>query len=123
MDLLPPRVEADLAAPLHDYWLKREAQHVKDVYAGVRLQKMPEDLRVYEHLLWISRADTVQPTHIAFTARSREAVDAFFDAAIRAGGKDNGKPGVRAEYHPSYYGAFVLDPDGHNVEAVIHTPA
>jgi cephalosporin hydroxylase len=59
MELLPPAVEADLASPLHKYWLDREAQHVKDVYAGVRIQKMPEDLRVYEHLLWISRADTV----------------------------------------------------------------
>lgn len=59
MELLPPAVEADLAAPLRDFWLDREAQHVKDVYAGVRIQKMPEDLRVYEHLLWISRADTV----------------------------------------------------------------
>jgi cephalosporin hydroxylase len=59
MELLPPYVEADLAAPLRDYWLKREGQHVKDVYAGVRIQKMPEDLRVYEHLLWISHADTV----------------------------------------------------------------
>ena len=59
MELLPPAVEADLAAPLRKYWLDREAQHVKDVYAGVRIQKMPEDLRVYEHLLWISRADTV----------------------------------------------------------------
>jgi cephalosporin hydroxylase len=59
MELLPPRVEADLAAPLRTYWLSREAQHVKDVYAGVRIQKMPEDLRIYEHLLWISRADTV----------------------------------------------------------------
>lgn len=56
---MPPAVEADLAAPLRKYWLAREAQHVKDVYAGVRIQKMPEDLRVYEHLLWISRADTV----------------------------------------------------------------
>ena len=59
MDLLPPSVDVDLAAPLRDFWLDREAQHVKDVYAGVRIQKMPEDLRVYEHLLWISRADTV----------------------------------------------------------------
>lgn len=59
MELLPPAVDADLAAPLHKYWLDREAQHVKDVYAGVRIQKMPEDLRVYEHLLWISRVDTV----------------------------------------------------------------
>ena len=56
---LPPRVEADLDAPLSEYWFDREAQHVKDVYAGVRMQKLPEDLRVYEQLLWISRSDTV----------------------------------------------------------------
>lgn len=59
MELLPPVVEADLGAPLRAFWLDREAQHVKDVYAGVRIQKLPEDLRVYEHLLWMSRTDTV----------------------------------------------------------------
>lgn len=59
MDLLPPVVEADLAAPLRTFWLDREAQHVKDVYAGVRIQKLPEDLRIYEHLLWMSHTDTV----------------------------------------------------------------
>lgn len=64
----------------------------------------------------------VQPTHIAFVAESRAAVDAFYRAALEAGAKDNGPPGVRAFYHPSYYGAFVLDPDGHNIEAVVHRP-
>jgi cephalosporin hydroxylase len=59
MEMLPPPITVDLAAPLRDFWLDREAQHVKDVYAGVRIQKLPEDLRVYEHLLWISRTDTV----------------------------------------------------------------
>ena len=63
----------------------------------------------------------ITPVHVSFVARSRAEVDAFYAAAIAAGGKDNGKPGVRKEYHPSYYGAFVIDPDGHNVEAVIHT--
>jgi catechol 2,3-dioxygenase-like lactoylglutathione lyase family enzyme len=58
--------------------------------------------------------------HIAFAADSREAVDAFHAAALGAGGKDNGAPGERPEYAPGYYGAFVLDPDGHNVEAVFH---
>ncbi|MAZ39658.1 MAG: glyoxalase/bleomycin resistance/extradiol dioxygenase family protein [Legionellales bacterium] len=58
--------------------------------------------------------------HIAFTASSREQVDAFYQAAIAAGGKDNGKPGVREIYHPNYYGAFILDLDGHNIEAVCH---
>ena len=61
--------------------------------------------------------------HVAITADDRDAVDAFHRAALAAGGKDNGAPGVRAHYHPNYYGAFVLDPDGHNVEAVCHAPA
>ena len=61
--------------------------------------------------------------HVAFTAADRETVDAFHAAALGAGGRDNGGPGVREIYHPDYYGAFVLDPDGNNVEAVCHTPA
>jgi len=64
----------------------------------------------------------VPPIHVAFRADSRAHVDAFYRAAIAAGGRDNGPPGLRPHYHPSYYGAFVLDPDGHNVEAVCHTP-
>lgn len=56
------------------------------------------------------------------SARSREEVDAFYAAALSAGGRDFGKPGLREVYHPHYYGAFVLDPDGHDVEAVIHGP-
>ena len=64
-----------------------------------------------------------RPMHIAIAAKDRAAVDAFYRAALAAGGKDNGAPGLRPHYHPDYYGAFVLDPDGHNVEAVCHTPA
>lgn len=63
------------------------------------------------------------PIHIAFRADSRSLVDAFYRAAIEAGGTDNGPPGLRPHYHPNYYGAFVLDPDGHNVEAVCHEAA
>jgi catechol 2,3-dioxygenase-like lactoylglutathione lyase family enzyme len=59
--------------------------------------------------------------HIAFAADTREQVDAFHAAALAAGGRDNGRPGPRSEYTATYYGAFVLDPDGHNVEAVCHT--
>lgn len=62
------------------------------------------------------------PTHVAFTATTRAQVDAFHRAAVAAGGKDNGAPGVRVHYHANYYGAFVLDPDGNNVEAVCHAP-
>jgi catechol 2,3-dioxygenase-like lactoylglutathione lyase family enzyme len=58
--------------------------------------------------------------HVAFEARSRAEVDAFYAAAIAAGGADNGKPGLRPIYHQNYYAAFVIDPDGHNVEAVCH---
>lgn len=72
---------------------------------------------------WISRGTpNVPPVHIAFRVKSRAIVDAFYQAARAAGGRDNGAPGVRAHYHPNYYGAFVLDPDGHNVEAVCHEP-
>ncbi len=63
-----------------------------------------------------------QGMHIAFVADSRAAVDAFYRAAIAAGGRDHGEPGLREYYHPNYYGAFVLDPDWINVEAVCHTP-
>lgn len=73
---------------------------------------------------WIG-SSTTPPTrvHVAFRVESRDKVDAFYAAALAAGGTDNGAPGIRAHYHPNYYGAFVLDPDGHNVEAVCHTPA
>lgn len=64
-----------------------------------------------------------KPMHVAILAGARDAVNAFYRAAIAAGGRDNGAPGIRAHYHPNYYGAFVLDPDGHNIEAVCHTPA
>ncbi len=60
--------------------------------------------------------------HIAFRADNRDKVDEFYKAAMAAGGKNNGKPGLRPEYHENYYGAFVLDPDGHNIEAVCHAP-
>ena len=64
----------------------------------------------------------VPPLHVAFRAQNRAQVDAFYKAALAAGGRDNGPPGPRAHYHPNYYGAFVLDPDGHNIEAVCHEP-
>jgi len=63
------------------------------------------------------------PTHLCWRAAKRAEVDAFHAAALGVGGADNGAPGVRAHYHPNYYGAFVFDPDGNNVEAVCHEPA
>ena len=72
---------------------------------------------------WLSQGNPSTPQHLAFRAKSRAAVDAFYAAAIAAGAKDNGPPGVRAQYHPQYYGAFVIDIGGHNLEAVCHDPA
>lgn len=63
-----------------------------------------------------------KPMHIAFLAENRAQVRAFYAAAIAAGGKDNGVPGIREIYHPHYYGAFIIGPDGHNIEAVCHLP-
>jgi catechol 2,3-dioxygenase-like lactoylglutathione lyase family enzyme len=71
---------------------------------------------------WIGQGDQSGGTHVAFAVADRATVDAFYAAAMAAGGRDNGAPGVRAHYHPTYYGAFVLDPDGHNIEAVCHAP-
>jgi catechol 2,3-dioxygenase-like lactoylglutathione lyase family enzyme len=68
---------------------------------------------------WLSPGEP-KPSHIAFRSPDRATVDAFHAAAIAAGARDNGAPGVRAQYHPGYYGAFILDPDGYNVEAVCH---
>ena len=72
---------------------------------------------------WIGEGSTSPNLHIAFTAKTRKEVDAFYRAALAAGGKNNGAPGVRAHYHPNYYSAFVYDLDGHNIEAVCHAPA
>ena len=72
---------------------------------------------------WISEGKGERGAmHIAFKARSRKAVEEFYEAALKAGGKDNGTPVLRPHYHDNYYGAFVLDPDGHNTEAVCHFP-
>lgn len=72
---------------------------------------------------WIGTGKTAATTtHVAFRAKDRATVDAFYKAAIAAGGRDNGAPGIRPHYHKDYYGAFVLDADGNNIEAVCHTP-
>ena len=72
---------------------------------------------------WIGDNEGVgEGTHIAFQAATRAEVEAFYRAALEAGGRDNGGPGLRPHYHPNYYGAFVYDPDGMNIEAVCHRP-
>jgi len=69
-----------------------------------------------------ANSQTQNPMHIAFAAENRAQVNAFYEAALKAGAKDNGPPGIREIYHLNYYGAFVIDPDGHNIEAVCHRP-
>jgi catechol 2,3-dioxygenase-like lactoylglutathione lyase family enzyme len=71
---------------------------------------------------WIASNDERGAAHVAFSANDRSTVDAFYEAAIAAGGKDNGAPGLRPHYHDNYYGAFVHDADGNNIEAVCHKP-
>jgi catechol 2,3-dioxygenase-like lactoylglutathione lyase family enzyme len=84
-------------------------------YAGFGVPPKPD--------FWIGQGNAnVPPLHVAFRAADRRQVDAFHKAAMAAGGRDNGPPGLRPHYHANYYGAFVLDPDGHNIEAVCHTP-
>jgi catechol 2,3-dioxygenase-like lactoylglutathione lyase family enzyme len=77
-----------------------------------------------EAFFWIGlKPSAITGVHVAFAVPDRAAVDRFYAAAVGAGGRDNGKPGVRPNYHPYYYGAFVLDPDGHYIEAVCRHPA
>jgi catechol 2,3-dioxygenase-like lactoylglutathione lyase family enzyme len=84
-------------------------------WAGFGVGKKPD--------LWIEGNRTPKDrVHVALRAKGRAEVRSFYEAAMAAGGKDNGKPGVREHYHADYYGAFVLDPDGHNIEAVCHEP-
>jgi catechol 2,3-dioxygenase-like lactoylglutathione lyase family enzyme len=71
--------------------------------------------------LWLAQSDAPTVAHVALRAVGPDAVDAFHAAALAAGATDNGAPGLRPQYHPGYYGAFVLDPDGNNLEAVHHT--
>jgi catechol 2,3-dioxygenase-like lactoylglutathione lyase family enzyme len=72
---------------------------------------------------WIGQKDIPQTgVHVAFACKDRDTVNAFYAAAMAVGGKDHGQPGLRPQYHPNYFGAFILDPDGHNIEAVCHVP-
>jgi catechol 2,3-dioxygenase-like lactoylglutathione lyase family enzyme len=95
---------------------------------GIRIVKEGDGLAGFNREggkggFWIgSGGEPTAPIHVAFAAKDHAEVRAFYTAAIAAGGRDNGAPGLRPQYHPDYYGAFVLDPDGHNIEAVCHAP-
>jgi catechol 2,3-dioxygenase-like lactoylglutathione lyase family enzyme len=94
------------------------------IYAGFGYESMPFFwIGAKKPDFWNSAHQVgASPIHVAFNAKSRAMVDAFYAAGIVAGAKDNGPPGPRALYHPHYYGAYVLDPDGNNIEAVCHSP-
>lgn len=81
-------------------------------------------LKIFKPFFWFGSGATAPVTraHVAFTVDNRRMVDEFYRVALAAGGKDNGAPGLRPHYHKNYYAAFVLDPDGHNIEAVCHGP-
>ena len=82
------------------------------------------DIQAGKPSFWAGEGEVpTGPMHVAFVAADRGQMDAFYAAALAAGGTDNGPPGVRPHYHPNYYAAFVLDPDGRNIEAVCHAPA
>jgi catechol 2,3-dioxygenase-like lactoylglutathione lyase family enzyme len=104
-------------APLRVRWLMTVP---KEFTGGVNVGGYGRERPVF----WLH--ETAAPPgpgrHYAFDAASRAEVDAFHRAALAAGGRDNGAPGLRPHYHPDYYGAFVLDPDGNNIEAVCHRP-
>ncbi len=85
---------------------------IDNVSCGFGKQGNPE--------FWVGTRERSGPVHVAFASPDRATVDAFYAAAIAAGGRDNGKPGPRDLYHPGYYGAFVFDPDNNNIEAVCH---
>ena len=106
---------ADLEASRRFYRAALEALGRKDFREGSEFFSADE--------LWIDRADgSTSRVRLAFQAADKAAVEQFYKAALAAGGRDNGAPGER-KYHPGYYGAFVLDPDGNNIEAVWHGPA
>lgn len=116
-------------------------------HVGLRTQKVKELVAFYEKVLaplgysklrdfgvaagfgrdqeiplWIGEGERPSSVHLALTAADRASVDAFYKTALDAGARDNGPPGIRSQYHENYYGAFVLDPDGNNLEAVCHQP-
>lgn len=107
---------SDLSASRHFYAAALRPWGAREVTSGDAFGYGPEG----SEDLWIAHGTPGPPLHIALAARSRAIVDAFHSAAVAAGGRDNGPPGIRLQYHSGYYAAYALDPDGNNVEAVHH---
>lgn len=114
------RMEAFYAKALAPLGVKAMMKFGKEVTGGADVVGFGAE----KPFFWLAGTERTRPgQHIAFRAESRAEVDAFHAAALAAGGTDNGGPGLRPHYHADYYGAFVIDPEGHNVEAVCHRPA
>jgi catechol 2,3-dioxygenase-like lactoylglutathione lyase family enzyme len=114
-----------VAIPVHDAEASRRFyEPVLDKLGGKVVMAEPGFVLLGndDGFIALRQRDEVQPIHLAFRT-DRSGVDAFYEAALAAGGTDNGAPGVRSDYHANYYAAFVHDPDGHNIEAVCHQPS
>jgi catechol 2,3-dioxygenase-like lactoylglutathione lyase family enzyme len=116
-----PATQRFYAAALGALGYAQQAESVATWNAAWPTQRMCAFGPPRQMIFWIIEVQSpATPRHLAFTAADRAAVDAFHRAALAAGGRDHGAPGLRPQYHRHYYGAFVLDPDGNNVEAVCH---
>jgi catechol 2,3-dioxygenase-like lactoylglutathione lyase family enzyme len=102
--------------------LKASQRFYKAVLDILGITSESNETHFWADELWIDAGERSSVVHLAFQAPDRETVDRFYQAGLEAGGRDNGAPGERA-YHPGYYAAFLLDPDGNNIEAVYHGPA
>ena len=111
-----------VALPVRDLARSRSFYETALQPFGVRVVENPHGpgFALGDQDFWIGERDVSAAVHVAFAAPDRDTVDAFHAAALEAGGVDNGRPGLRPHYHSGYYAAFVLDPDGNNIEAVFH---
>ena len=123
MQLFRGRLIDHLGITVHDLKASRRFYAALMVVLGIPVVDMKAASAFYADELWVTDLGKASgPVHFAFQAADRQAVDRFYQAGLAAGGRDNGAPGER-DYHPGYYAAFLLDPDGNNVEAVHHGPA
>ena len=107
---------------LHSSDLAASKRFYKAVLGTLGIQITDGGVYFFADELWVDSGKSATSVHFAFQAADRETVERFYEAGLKAGGRDNGPPGER-HYHPGYYAAFLLDPDGNNVEAVYHGPA